>query len=288
MISLPVTATARPSPTFTGIPATATRHPSPTNVLLTDTAIPPALTQTPSPTLSPTLAVTFGPWRRTPLTLMLHQSNASFDSVQFLREFLQIVAQNGLRATTYREMTDDPDLSAREEGRLFIVTIDDINLIAPIRPSVREMIALLLEAEYPAVLGVVTAGLGADPETAATLQSLSAQGWEIAAHTDTHQNLGTLEKLSPGDVRFEIRHCDDKIEALGVPRPVTLILPEGQMVENARLLYKEGVKWAVGITGGNRFDSTDDLIYVGREGPAGTAAFTFEVMMRRFNPQLQP
>jgi peptidoglycan/xylan/chitin deacetylase (PgdA/CDA1 family) len=215
---------------------------------------------------------------------MLHQSNLHFDAVQFLGDFLQIVAGNRLRATTYRELLADPNLAAREEGRLFIITIDDVGLIAPLDPSIQAMINLLLEAGYPAVLGVISDGLAADPTTAATLKELSDQGWEIAAHTDTHQNLGTLEKLSPGDMRAEVRRCNDKIEALGLPRPITLILPEGQMVENAKLLYKEDVKWAIGIVGGNNFDITDYLIYVGRAGPEGTAAFTFQVMMERFNP----
>jgi hypothetical protein len=71
-------------------------------------------------------------------------------------------------------------------------------------------------------------------------------------------------------VRFEVRRSQDCIEAINSIRPITLILPEGQMVENARLLYKEKIRWAVGITGGERFDVTDMLIYVGREGPTGT------------------
>jgi peptidoglycan/xylan/chitin deacetylase (PgdA/CDA1 family) len=218
---------------------------------------------------------------------MLHKSNISFDSVKFLREFLQIVKEGNLRATTYREILADPGLAVREEGRLFIVTIDDIGLIAPINPSIQEMIGLLRDAGYPAVLGVITDGLAADPTTAATLKELSDAGWEIAAHTDTHQNLGNLEKLSSDDIRTEIRACDDKIEALGIPRPITLILPEGQMVENAKLLYRDGVKWAVGIVGGNHFDITDYLIYVGRSGPEKTTALTFKMMMVRFNPDTQ-
>jgi len=214
---------------------------------------------------------------------MLHKSSADFDAVAFLDSFIDILKDQNMILTTYQAISATPDLTAIQQGRLVIITIDDINLIAPIDQSVTEMISLLKAAGYPAVLGVVSAGKLPDPGTAQTLQELSALGWEIADHTDTHQNLAELE-YSPGDVRLEIRLCADKIEKITGVRPITLILPEGQMVKNAKLLYKEKIKWAVGINGGETFDPTDFVIYVGRESPQANVALTFKLLMDRFNP----
>lgn len=144
------------------------------------------------------------------------------------------------------------------------------------------MINLIRDAGYPAVLGVVTESDFADPGTAALLKELSDSGWEIATHTNQHANLGEMEKISPRYVFTEVSTSMDKIEtAVGV-RPITLILPEGQMVNDARFIKRAKVIWCVGINGGITFDSTKDFIYVGREGPDGTAEQTFENMRKRF------
>ncbi len=267
---------------------TAVSFPLPTQTLVfipsataTEMLLP---TATGTPAASPTVTPTFSPVRRTPATLMLHPSSDVFDSVAFLQAFVQILQENGIEVITYQTISEHPEITAVEQGRLVIITIDDISLQAPLDDSVQGMIAILLEADYPAVLGVVTEGQAADDETAQTLRDLSAQGWEIAAHTDTHQNLGELEALSPGDMRAEIRTCGDKLfEAVGV-RPITLVLPYGQMVQNAKLIYKEHIIWAVGINGGVTYNSAGLLYYVGREGPDGDADLTFRIMMQRFNP----
>jgi peptidoglycan/xylan/chitin deacetylase (PgdA/CDA1 family) len=105
---------------------------------------------------------------------------------------------------------------------------------------------------------------------------------EIATHGDTHRNLHDIEVESPGHVRYDIRDSKSKIlSAVGVD-PTVLILPYGQMVDDARLLHKEGIKWAVGISGGQYIDLTDRLIYVGRQAPAGSPPETLEAMLRPF------
>jgi peptidoglycan/xylan/chitin deacetylase (PgdA/CDA1 family) len=173
-------------------------------------------------------------------------------------------------------------MTATEKGKLFIITIDDINLPYPMSADFLEMIRLIREAGYPAVLGVVTETDFADPQTSALLKELSDSGWEIATHTNKHANLGEMEKTAPRYVFTEVSTSMDKIEkAIGV-RPITLILPEGQMVNDARFIKRAQVYWVVGINGGVTYDSQKDLIYVGRESPDGTAEQTFEIMKKRF------
>jgi len=214
---------------------------------------------------------------------MLHPSHAGFDAPGFLRSFLTAASEHHMRTVTYSQLEADPSLLANGSDQLLIITIDDVFLQSTLDPSVEEMIGILREATAVAVLGVVTEGKAANPETAATLQQLSSFGWEIASHGDTHRNLHEIELVSPGHVRYDIRDSLDKLEdAVGV-RPRILILPFGQMVADARLLHKEGIKWAVGISGGQTIDLTDRLIYVGRQPPLAGAAETLDVMLRPFS-----
>ncbi len=267
--------------------------------------LPPALTlsstppNTPFP-LSPVITLTFTPSllpsptspplfqiRHTPMTLMLHPGTAVFDPVAFLKGFIALLEENNIRVITYQDILEDPGITAREQGKLAIITIDDVFLQAPPNPSVEKMISLLLEAGYPAVLGVVTQGSVPNEETVGLLQRLGEGGWEIATHTDTHLNLGELEKSSPGLVSLQVGISQDKIEnAIGV-RPAALILPYGQNVYDMRLLGNVGIIWVVGIPGGNSYDTAQNIHYVGREGPDGSPLATFTVMMRRFNPEMQ-
>jgi peptidoglycan/xylan/chitin deacetylase (PgdA/CDA1 family) len=227
---------------------------------------------------------TLDPIRHTPPTLMLHRKNLSFDSVQFLKDFIVVLKQNNMCVITYQKIGKNPEITATQQGKLFIITIDDIYLRYPIDPSVLEMIALLRQAGYPAVLGVVTESAYAYPETARTLKELSAAGWEIASHTDQHSNLGVMAKTAPRYVYTEVQTSVDKIEkAVGVVTH-TLVLPEGQMVNDSRFIKRAGIVWIVGINGGDTYDIRKDIVYVGREGPDGTAEQTFKIMMGRFNP----
>lgn len=214
---------------------------------------------------------------------MLHRSNPDFDSPKFLSEFIPLVIQAGWRAVTFQEILADPDLVRREAGKLIIFTIDDIGLQAPVDPSILSMIDILKANHMPAVLGVVTAGKLPDLNTAQQLKDLNTQGWEIALHTDTHSNLGDLETWNSYGVRIEVRTCQDKLESVIGYRPTTLILPEGQMVLDQKLLIREKVRWAVGIVRGEIFNIENLVIYTGREGPAGGAELTFQNLIRRFN-----
>lgn len=267
-----------PTPLLVDTPIPATQ---------TSTPEPPTLTPAPSETLlpQPTLlnTPTLGPIRHTPATLMLHRRNAQFDSVQFLKDFIAILKQNEMEVVTYHKLVKKPDLTLVKQGKLFIITIDDIYLRYPIDPGVLEMIALLVDAGYPAVLGVVTESDNAYPETVETLRKLQNIGWEIASHSDTHRNLAHVEKIAPKSIYPEIKTSLDKIEKALDIRPITLILPEGQMTKGDEQIKRSGVFWVVGINGGSRYDTREPYRYMGREGPDGNAQNTFTIMLKRFN-----
>jgi len=213
---------------------------------------------------------------------MLHRPSGTFDSIAFLKDLIIILKQNDMKVVTYQDLYKNPSITATEAGKLFIITIDDIYLPYPVHSTHLEMIDMLREAGYPAVLGIVTDTDYADPDTAALLNELSDSGWEIATHTNKHTNLGEMEKTAPRYVFTEISTSMDKIEKVTGIRPITLILPEGQMVNDARFIKRAGVHWVVGINGGITYNCQQDLVYVGRESPAGTADQTFENMMKRF------
>ena len=240
-----------------------------------------------TPTSSPVPSLTSTPYsliRNTPITLMLHPNSNVFDAVVFLKGFIAVLQENNIKVITYQDALQDPDITAREQGKLAIITIDDIYLQGRPNPSVEQMISLLLDAKYPAVLGVVTQGAVPNSETVEVLKRLSGEGWEIASHSDTHPFLGDLEISSPNSVSLEVRTSQDKIESAVGVRPITFILPYGQRVNNTKLLSDEGIKWVVGIDGGISYDMSQDVFFVGREGPGGTPELTFMGMMIRFNP----
>lgn len=256
----------------------------------TATSLPP--TQAASPTLdnvelvfaTPVSTAIPDPIRRTPLTLMLHRRNYRFDSVQFLKDLIPVLKQNEMQVVTYRALVKQPDLTLTQQGKLFIITIDDIYLRYPIDPSVLEMIRVLVDAGYPAVLGVITESDYAYPETVDTLRNLQNIGWEIASHSDTHRNLAEVEKIAPKSIYPEIKASLDKLEKALTTRPITLISPEGQMTRGDEQIKRSKVLWIIGINGGTEYDTRDPYYYLGREGPDGTAEATFGIMQKRFNP----
>ena len=260
--------------------ADSTRMPISTPTLnFTVTASP---TVTPTLISTPTIVPTLNPIRQTPPTLMLHRPNLQFDSLAFLKEFVNILQQNKMKVVTYRDIYKNPNITAREQGKLFIITIDDISLAYPMNQRVVEMIKVLQEAGYPAVMGVVTQTEYPYPETVVRLKELSDLGWEIASHTDNHANLGKLEKASTKLVYDEVLPSLDKIEKTIGIRPITLVLPEGQMVNNIETISNMGLYWVVGINSGVTYDSRDKIIYVGREGPDKNADYTYKIMKMRF------
>ncbi len=286
-VSMPAVAITQPQPS-----ASSTSQPSatplpPTMTATAASASPTAESARPlTPTVlpSPTPVPTYDTLRRTPPTLMLHKSNPNFDAVQFIKDFLPLVKARGLRGVTYQQITAQPDITAEQAGKLFIFTIDDIALQAPIDPSIQAMIDLLREAGYSAVLGIISEGKLPDPNTARQLKELAEAGWELAVHTDSHADLHELEKIAPKGTRLEIRTCSDKIyDATGV-RPITVVLPYGSMVANREILTRENIRWAVGITAGERYRTTNDVYYVGREGPTPDAERTLQAMIDRFSP----
>lgn len=242
------------------------------------------LSRTPAPTRTkiPTIAPTLDPIRNTPPTLMLHRPNLKFDSLAFLKDFITLLKLNNMQVVTYRYIYEHPDITAIEKGKLFIITIDDIFLAYPIDKRVLEMIQALRDAGFPAVLGVVTETAYVDPRNAALLRELSDSGWEIATHTDNHVNLGRAEEASSKLVRNEVTISLDKIEKVTGVRPITLVLPEGNMVNNVDAIQQMGIYWIVGISDGNTYDVRDPIVYVGREGPYTNAGRTFKLMQDRF------
>jgi len=280
LLSIFAISACAPAPQTTPIPVIETTIPL---LSLTSTITPlSTLTATPPPTFTPTITPTLDPIRNTPPTIMLHRPNANFDSIAFLKDLIGILKQNNTEVVTYRDIYNDPTITATKKGKLFIITIDDIYLPYPMAEDFLEMIKLLREAGYPAVLGVVTETDFIDPQTAALLRELSDSGWEIATHTNKHANLGEMERTSPRYVFTEVSTSMDKIEKAVEVRPITLILPEGQMVNDARFIKRANIVWCVGINGGITYDSTKDFIYVGRESPAGTAEQTWQNMKARF------
>ena len=240
------------------------------------------VTSSPTPIYTPSAIPTFDPIRKTPPTLMLHRPNLNFDSLAFIKDFIALLKLNNMQVVTYRYIHDHPDITAIEQGKLFIITIDDIFLAYPIDKRVLEMIRLLREAGYPAVLGVVTETDAPDKNNVALLNDLVKSGWEIATHTDTHANLGRLEEASLKMVYSEVTVSMDKIEKATGVRPITLVLPEGNMVNNVDTIQEAGIYWIVGISDGVTYDSRDPIHYVGREGPYKNAGRTFRLMQERF------
>ena len=258
----------------------STRIPASTPTLTFTVTAPP--TVTPTLTSTPAIIPTLNPIRNTPPTLMLHRPNLQFDSLAFLKEFVNILQQNKMNVVTYRDIYKNPNITGTKQGKLFIITIDDISLAYPMGLRVLEMIEVLREAGYPAVLGVVTQTDYPYSETVTKLKELSDLGWEIASHTDNHANLGKLEKASTKLVYDEVLPSLDKIEKTIGIRPITLVLPEGQMVNNIETISNMGLYWVVGINGGITYDSRDKIIYVGREGPDKNAEYTYKIMKMRF------
>jgi peptidoglycan/xylan/chitin deacetylase (PgdA/CDA1 family) len=249
-----------------------------------ETATPlPSPTATATPEASPTPMATLDPLRATPPTLMLHRQSTSFDPIPFIRDFVAILKEKDFHVVTYEYIDAHPEITATEKGRLFILTIDDVNLEGEIDKSMAGIIAAIEEAGFPAVLGVITQGLAANENTVARLKELQAKGWEIAMHGDTHADLSDLEKISNDGVKNELRACADKIELATGVRPTTLILPYGAMIAGLETLRRAGVHFVVGIGGGNVYRTTNVIYFVGREGPTKDAEYTFKILMERFN-----
>jgi hypothetical protein len=268
--------------------ATPTLSPSATaSPSSTSTPVPPSSTpsQTATITITPTASDTPTPlpeMRLAPMTIMLHRPSSSFDSITFLQDFIGIIQEEELQVVTYEDLSEQPDLTALQHNQLMIITIDDVYLQYPLDKPMLQMIDLLKQAGYPAVLGVITEGDYQDPDTSATLQQLSELGWEIASHSDTHRNLLDVQDVSPKAIYPEIKASLDKIEtAVGV-RPITLVLPFGQMTYGDEQIKRSEVQWVIGINGGNEFKMSAAYYYIGRTGPAGSAQDTYNNMKIRF------
>jgi peptidoglycan/xylan/chitin deacetylase (PgdA/CDA1 family) len=237
----------------------------------------PSATPEDTPTALPTI-------RQVPMTLMLSQPTSKLDSVSFLEEMIPLIEEEDLLVVTYKNLNDDPGLTAAARGRLMIITIDNIYLKYPINDKIMQMIDMLKEAGYPAVLGIITEGERADPETSATLRELTDLGWEIASNSDTYRDLREVQEVAPKSIADEINASLDKLQTATGIRPTTFILPYGAMIDDDEQIKRTDVIWVVGFYGGETYDTEASYYYVGRQNPAGTAAQTLSTMMERFNP----
>ena len=237
----------------------------------------PSATPEDTPTALPSV-------RQVPMTLMLNQPTSSLDSVAFLEEMIPLIEQEGLQVVTYNRLNEDPDLTFTAQGKLMIITIDNIYLKYPINDKIMQMIDMLKEAGYPAVLGIITEGERADPETSATLRELTELGWEIASNSDTYRNLLEVQQIAPKSIADEIDISLDKVQTATGIRPTTFILPYGAMIDEDEQIKRTDVIWIVGFYGGETYDTDAAYYYVGRQNPAGTPEQTLTTMKQRFNP----
>ena len=220
--------------------------------------------------------------RQVPMTLMLNQPTSSLDSVAFLMEMIPLIEEEALQVVTYQNLNDDPDLTATAQGKLMIITIDNIYLKYPINDKIMQMIDILKEAGYPAVLGIITEGERANPETSATLRELTDLGWEIASNSDTYRDLREVQRIAPKSIADEINTSLNKLQTATGIRPTTFILPYGAMINDDEQIKRTDLVWVVGFYGGETYDTEASYFYVGRQNPAGTPEQTFTTMMQRF------
>ncbi|WP_211253760.1 sialate O-acetylesterase [Flavobacterium daejeonense] len=74
------------------------------------------------------------------------------------------------------------------------------------------------------------------------IKELHQQGFEIGNHTGHHKN---LTKLSPDDMKKEIAYIDEKCQAFGIPKPVSLAYPGNRNDSISQRIVKEmGYKYA--------------------------------------------
>jgi len=168
----------------------------------------------------------------------------------------------GLRTTTYREITDGLRQGKCPTSNSLVVSLDDFGTDW-LRPRFQSMIYAFTDRGLSLVVAVNVHG-PQDADAWAYLRQLEAQGIEIANHTIDHYNLARLEN---DDVRWQVKGAHQIICVNLGSCPETLILPFGINDGNGAVLSAAaGYSYIVGIPGGKSFEGKAPY-YLGRIGP---------------------
>jgi peptidoglycan/xylan/chitin deacetylase (PgdA/CDA1 family) len=192
------------------------------------------------------------------MSLMLHSSFGAERMHLLAREILK----QGLRTTTYREITEGLRRGECPDSNLVVVSLDDFGTDW-LRPYFQSMIRTFTDRGLRLVVAVNVHGTQ-DPDAWAYLRELETLGNEVANHTIDHYNLARLER---NDVRWQVVGAH-QIICHNLDRcPETLILPFGINDENGYVRSAAGgYSYIVGIPGGRSFEGKAPY-YLGRIGP---------------------
>jgi len=195
---------------------------------------------------------------QTPMSLMLHSSFGTERMRLLAREILV----QGVRTTTYREITERLRKGICPASNSLIVSLDDFGTDW-LRPHFQSMIRAFTDRGLSLVVAVNVHG-PQDPDAWAYLRELEGLGNEIANHTIDHYNLARIEN---DDVRWQVKGAHQTIcHNLG-QCPETLVLPFGINDENGAVRSAAaGYSYIVGIPGGRSFEGKAPY-YLGRIGP---------------------
>jgi len=195
---------------------------------------------------------------QTPMSLMLH---SSFGTERMRLLAREILAQ-GLRTTTYREITVGLRQGKCPASNSLIVSLDDFGTDW-LRPHFQSMIRTFTDRGLSLVVAVNVHG-PQDPNAWAYLRELEALGNEIANHTIDHYNLARLEN---DEVGRQVKGAHQTICVNLGNCPETLILPFGNNDGNGAVRSAAaGYSYIVGIPGGRSFEGKAPY-YLGRIGP---------------------
>jgi peptidoglycan/xylan/chitin deacetylase (PgdA/CDA1 family) len=192
------------------------------------------------------------------MSLMLH---SSFGTERMRLLAREILAQ-GLRATTYREITEGLRQGKCPASNSIIVSIDDFGTDW-LRPHFQSMIRAFTDRGLSLVVAVNVHG-PQDPDAWVYLRHLEELGNEIANHTIDHYNLARLKN---DEVRWQVKGAHQIICVNLGNCPETLILPFGINDGNGAVRSAAaGYSYIVGIPGGRSFEGKAPY-YLGRIGP---------------------
>jgi len=195
---------------------------------------------------------------QTPMSLMLH---SSFGTERMRLLAREILAQ-GVRTTTYREITERLREGNCPASNSLIVSLDDFGTDW-LRPHFQSMIRAFTDRGLSLVVAVNVHG-PQDPDAWTYLREFEGLGNEIANHTIDHYNLARIEN---DDVRWQVKGAHQTICRNLGQCPENLVLPFGINDENGAVRSAAaGYSYIVGIPGGRSFEGKAPY-YLGRIGP---------------------
>jgi Polysaccharide deacetylase len=195
---------------------------------------------------------------QTPMSLMLHSSFGTERMRLLAREILV----QGLRTTTYREITEGLRQGKCPASNSLVVSLDDFGTDW-LRLYFQSMIGAFTDRGLRLVVAVNVHG-PQDPDAWAYLRDFEGLGNEVANHTIDHLNLARLEQR---DVEWQVKGAHQIICVNLGSCPETLLLPFGINDENGTVQSAAGgYSYIVGIPGGRSFEGRAPY-YLGRIGP---------------------